>query len=489
MKPIECTRNPTQLGSMSSLSLSLKDIENQGVNNGNNHDNSSTRHSSFSDDGESLEAYLSGISENDYVKGPSYSGTEVLSPSFETVGPELEMHSILKGIGYSQIGRIQIRSVDAVLMLLELFVTSKPVVQKEVLILFLKLINEGHPSNLRMWMESGALQFLLEQAVEIEFAVLPYFFQLASSLGVYNIQNDEAKTLFQLAKDTTKSKEFQMQVLNVICNVLERNSPSDYFHFDGFDSYFLFKFPERFPSSRTGYTVAFWMKVSHFLENEFGLVSWQDQSGNAFELYMKKNLKQSNDISFCLCVRIQHGGSSGLTEDFLFDQYNFSHLENRWHHLVLCHLKQKIELIIDGESVQSGTLNYPPPFSKVITSCLGTRLNSSLLPREPLHVHEEEVEQLKQVSNMKNSCYCGQLGTVRFYEGIWDESSAFKVYSKGSLSSQSPRALGIELREFLSIKPQALEKKEKDAIILTSPIQASIPLSSTPPTELFIPPS
>lgn len=484
VKPIECTRNPTHLGSMSSLSLSLKDMENQGVQD--NHSNSSTRHSSFSEDGETLEAYL--ISEHEHTKGSSTSIVEpngvVENNSNQHAASELDMHSLLKGIGYVQTGRFQFRSVDASLMLMDLFAIAKPVVQKEVLILLIKLLVDGHPSNFRVLTESQTLKFLFSLAHEMDGSiVLPYFFQLVGSLGGYNIQTDEAKILLQLIQDKTKSRDFQMQVLYVICNILERRSPPSYFHFDGFDSYFLFKFPDRFPSARTGYTAAFWIQISHFLTDEFGLIGWQDQSGNTFELYIKKSFAQNRNTTYYLCIRIHNGG---LTEDFLFDQYNFADSSKmKWHHLVVTHIKQKIELIVDGESLQSGVLTYPT-VSKVSIAFLGTRLTPSIVYKDPTNdLFLEELDTFEKAP--KNSYFCGQLGTVRFFEGIWDEATAFKVYSKGSLYPQSPRNLGVELREFLTIKSQTLEKKESKEVV-TVPVQTNIPLSSTPPTELFLPP-
>lgn len=45
---------------------------------------------------------------------------------------------------------------------------------------------------------------------------------------------------------------------------------------------------DRFPSSRTGYTISCWLKVNYFLSDEAGLFGWQDTTKHCvFEVYFK----------------------------------------------------------------------------------------------------------------------------------------------------------------------------------------------------------
>lgn len=166
--------------------------------------------------------------------------------------------------------------------------------------------------------------------------------------------------------------ETQMQMLYAMERISERTDPAYYFSFDGCDGTFI-TFPlDKFPAVRIGYTVSCWIKVTTFLENETGVLCFEDPLGDytLFELYFK-TLDMSNRQ--CLCVRMQHHPLP--PEDFVFDGFDFSDT-GVWHHIAFVHGKQGTSLFVDGCSISAySTFSYPRPTGKEKPFCavLGRR--------------------------------------------------------------------------------------------------------------------
>jgi hypothetical protein len=226
---------------------------------------------------------------------------------------------------------------------------------------------------------------------------------------------------------------------------------------------------ERFP--KNGYTLSCWLKVDYFMNEECVLFSWQDQSGrNIFDMYFKALTNTSDGSNrFCLCVQTQH--FSLPAEHFIFDGYSFAEC-GTWHHLVFTHTKQKADLFIDGEFVQSCTLNYPSNATKdrIMAASLGHAAASN-------NASNNETADKKLPKIRSKGPFYGQVGALHFLEGTWDESTSCRVYSKGSLFAQPFRSLGIEAKEFLVINP-IMNKETSVVVAAPSVVPVAVTLSS-----------
>ncbi len=432
--------------------MSLKERDNNQT-----HSNSSSRHSSFSEDGENFEFYLN---------GEKIEAVQEKRKEEENDGGKMEDHSssyFMKGVDYAQLSRIQLRNGDCVMMIIDLLPIGDSRTQGEVLQLLIKLM-ESNPTNKKIFCLAQGLKHLLNLANESDEVVQSSYFQLIASLGSYDISPSEVRILFDLAslslaKGATnkhKERELQMQLLFVIGSIMERRAPLHYFHFNGVDHFAQFKLVERFP--KNGYSLSCWIRANYFLHEECKLLSWQDQTGRTVLDMHFKALTSTTDGTnkYCLCVQTQNLGFP--PENFVFDNYNFVEC-GAWHHLVFAHAKQKADLYIDGEFVQSCSLNYPTNVTKErivsLTICKNIEQQPPQSTPKKQHRHHRK----------SNGSFCGQIGALHFVEGVWDELTACKVYTKGTLYTLPFRLLGIDNKEFLTINPQNYEQGKEHVCV------------------------
>eukprot|EP01133_Synstelium_polycarpum_P014975 gene14975-17709_t len=429
---------------------------------------------------------------------------------------------------YTLLGRSCIRSPDAAFMLVDLLPQSPAHIQQHNLLLLMKIL-ESNPQNKRMLCAAQGLKFLLHLSHQSPEETQSYYSRLIVVLGLYDISPSEVRLLFDLAcfpsfashpqlaahaaasapplsllagADTRRKNELQMQVLYVIGTLTERKTPPLYFHFDGFDSSIALASIERFPSARSGYTFAAWIKAEYFLSDEAGLFSWQDGAeNNIVEVYLKAlPASHGGEAASKRYLCVQTRAYPAPPETFSFDKFAFSECGN-WHHIVVTHSRAKISLYVDGKFVQNcSTLNYPRLITKdkPIQGIIGRRTynaaNTSALNTDAPNSSNNSSSNLSQLiaaSQLQNSLnqqpsshssfnslssidpyfvastlltqqitswhdrgyFCGQMGTIHFFEGIWEAPSCLKVYSRGNLYNNSYKQLGIENKEFLVIKP------------------------------------
>ncbi|CAJ0763127.1 8442_t:CDS:10 [Entrophospora sp. SA101] len=229
-----------------------------------------------------------------------------------------------------------------------------------------------------------------------------------------------AKGFFKIDYDPFFLREVQSQMIYAIERISERMDPSCYFNFNGFDSSLQTIPMDKFPNVKNGYTLSLWVKVTAFLENEIGLLCYEDLTGanTTFELYFKKI---DQPYRYCLCVKTQQFPLP--PEDFVFDGFSFQQTLV-WHHIVFVHSKDGTSLIVDGSSMQSYDMfNSPKAMGKEkIVAVVGRR-------------------------------------------GLWDETIAEKVFNQGPAYSKNYRVLGIENKEFISVHPQSYLSIEQKLIL------------------------
>jgi hypothetical protein len=349
-----------------------------------------------------------------------------------------------------------IRDHRAARMLIELVRITDPVhlIAHHEFFMFLLLLCETEPQNKRLLGECGLMDTLVDailrriysvamaapsfpllaarSVLPMDWSMLIPYKRLISSLAVYDCPAEMAKLLWELCLNPYRVfsqltmdepptsptnlpspgahqptghpashitvQDTQMQLLDVLNRVAKRAEPSDYFVFDGMDGVFESSGLDRFPSTKTGYTLSMWIRLGRMTGGEVGFLCFEDPSCyapsstgcNQFELYFRElstnrllvrrastassssTTGAASSVSaaterpstrYCLCLHI-HSHSSP-PEDFVFDAYDFSHASSRkstgqFVHVVFSHGRHGISLMVDGRLIQTfQTQSFP----------------------------------------------------------------------------------------------------------------------------------
>ncbi|KAI8051498.1 hypothetical protein BDF22DRAFT_744509 [Syncephalis plumigaleata] len=259
---------------------------------------------------------------------------------------------------------------------------------------------------------------------------------------------------YYTSPSTTIIGELQHELLLALLEIATRLDPVYMFSFDGAGAHLTFPL-DKLPGHKTGYTLSCWLRVTAFLGDDTGFLCYEDAQGCFFELYFRR-LAQSNRC--CLCVRTQQHPMP--PEDFVFYGYDFTNAPG-WHHVVLAHSRQDMTLFIDGQLVQTcNTFHYPRASSRdrVCTGVIGRRGHGSAI----------------------GEYFCGQLSGMIFFEGIWRESIARRVFDQGPRFTEQFRTLlNIDHREALSIDPKTCFSDTSTTTTTTTTIAATAITTTT----------
>ena len=480
-KPVECSRNPLESLTLSSLSLSLKE---RNLNNDANTSSSSSRRSSFSNDEE--QQHVDDVDEDDVNIETFLSNPQIEeSDSRDDMVVEYDSNRNSFIVEYSTkrrldtnsfyLNRIQIRSKDSALFILEvlsIFASkSTSQTQIEVLNILLKLL-DANPKNKSIFCSVQAVKYLLNLASQCSEDLSGIYFQLVACIGSYDISPSEVRILFDLAslslansneEDKIKrEKDLQMELLNAIANITERKSPLSYFHFNGFDDYFEIKL-DRFP--RNTYSIAFWCRIEHFIYDGSPLFSFKDSSNkHIMSIYFKQEkLNKESSMRHYLCVETQthpYPSEKVLLEECYFVE------GGSWHHIAFTHSKQKFEFFMDGEIVQSASINYPTTLTK-------EKINSLIIGKRTI---------LNQNNRVSTDVYfSGYLSSIHLYDGTLDDIQCAKLFSFGHSTINTPK---LDIKEWLIINPLSYYNDISNNTTINNNTPPTLPNSS-----INIPPS
>jgi hypothetical protein len=178
------------------------------------------------------------------------------------------------------------------------------------------------------------------------------------------------------------------------------------------------------------------------LEEESGVLALVEPSGNVLlEIYFKA-FKTKDGIHFGLGLTATPLPAAA-PETLLLDRLSFTETDG-WRNLVITHVKQKVEIFVDGTLAHTGTLHYPA--AKAVQLHLGKCRN-------------------------RHTFYCGEIARLMIHEGLWDKAHIQRNCAKGIFYAGSLKALGIENRELLALAVPA--KEAKDAALPAGPEQSS----------------
>ena len=328
---------------------------------------------------------------------------------------------------------MKIRNTDAILMLIRLLPSSSLDAQSEVLRLLMALL-ESNPHNKALIHAADQFSAILLLGEDAPVQVRHDYFHLAALLGSYSISQEDSKTLLESAK-YCEDPAVQMEFLFVIHRITQRPNPPNFFHFGEDGGTLQVGLVDRFPSSRTGYSFACWMRIDLFRSNEVGLLTWTDQAGNVlFDLYFKKFTYENNVERYCLAVRTQNIPMA--SEHFCFDSYVFTEA-SPWHHLTFVHVKQDVMLYINGTLVEkNSSLNYPRTVSK----------DHAMKVRIGYHLTEDKVD----------GYFCGSIASLRFISGALDATAVQQLYAYGSAEDASVAMTSAGQKEFLVVDPSSV---------------------------------
>jgi hypothetical protein len=244
-------------------------------------------------------------------------------------------------------------------------------------------------------------------------------------------------------EESSEMRESQMQMLYVIGRLAERSAPFAYFHFDGEGEGLALDPRGKFPSSNTGYTFMCWLQADRFFDVETPLLTLGDKSGPAFfELLFLVDPK--NQPVRSLAVRSRQG-------TYVFRRSAIEAGTQEWRHLVMCHHREQLYLLLDGVLLSTfDNVAYPSVTKSGPIAKIGTAVRAGA------------------------GAFCGSTGTLLFLEGILTRKAARALYEIGTLSQlrSDLRGLGVLNKQFLACEPQG----EGVTTIATSP-------AASPPTS------
>jgi len=309
LTPLPCSRAHINSVTLSSLSLSLKEmrapkeggggkeeIKEGGVEEKEEEEEeeNATSHQSFSDEEEDPEEEK-GVEEEDVFSSSLFPAfpkvKEFVSPSFH---PSLSIKE-----EYKILTKLEIRSPEAALMILDVLLCASISTQQEIFSLLLKLLHYNL-LNAHLFSLAMGIKFLVNLSYQIDERLESSYFRFIAALGLYDISLPDAKLLFDLGgmgkgegrdkkeekikeeekqegaeeakrdegeslspppspsqiptsprwKDKSytflspsqlegKEKELQLQTLFIIGSLAERKDPSSYFHFNGVDDFLV----------------------------------------------------------------------------------------------------------------------------------------------------------------------------------------------------------------------------------------------------------
>jgi len=232
--------------------------------------------------------------------------------------------------------------------------------------------------------------------------------------------------------------KIQLNMLYTIEKLSEKANPFCFFNFDGIDGCFKTCSISNYQFLKQGYTFSCWINIRAFMEDEIGLISFENQQklGIPLEVYFKSF---SNSGHYCLCMRIQHWPLP--PEDFVFDGFDFSDI-GVWHYIMYTHDGKTTTLYVDGDLIQTyETSNYQKYTNsdKDVFAVIGRKGTTQKDDKHP------------------KGFFCGLIGTVHFAEGIWNESICEMIYNKGP--AYSYKDLVLPTKELITIYPHLYLKE------------------------------
>ncbi|OUM65256.1 hypothetical protein PIROE2DRAFT_60175 [Piromyces sp. E2] len=232
--------------------------------------------------------------------------------------------------------------------------------------------------------------------------------------------------------------KIQLNMLYTIEKLSEKANPFCFFNFDGIDGYFKINLFNNNTFLNQGYTFSCWINTRAFIDEEIGLVYFENQQklGIPLEVYFKSF---SNSGHYCLCIRIQHWPLP--PEDFVFDGFDFSDI-GVWHYIMFTYDGKTSVLYVDGDLIQTyETSNYQKftNSDKDLNAIIGKKSN------------------IQDDNNNSKGYFCGLIGTVHFAEGIWNEATCEMIYNKGP--AYSYKDLSLPTKELITIYPHLYLKE------------------------------
>ncbi|ORX46401.1 hypothetical protein BCR36DRAFT_585219 [Piromyces finnis] len=235
--------------------------------------------------------------------------------------------------------------------------------------------------------------------------------------------------------------KIQLNMLYTIEKLSEKANPFCFFNFDGIDGYFRINTFNDSIILNQGYTFSCWINIRAFIDNEIGLIYFENQQklGIPLEVFFKSF---SNSGHYCLCMRIQHWPLP--PEDFVFDGFDFSEI-GVWHYIMFTYDGKTSVLYVDGDLIQTyETSNFQ-------------KFTNSDKDFDVIIGKKSDIQ--NNGNNSSKGYFCGLIGTVHFAEGIWNEATCEMIYNKGP--AYSYKDLKLPTRELITIYPHLYLKETK----------------------------
>jgi hypothetical protein len=192
---------------------------------------------------------------------------------------------------------------QAIQMLFGLLPACTVDTQQRVTTLLLNIFEHNAPNKSLLCAADGMLSFL-ELARGAEGLLQSHYFRLAASLGLHTVTLEQSKFLFRQAYQrppstaAARDREFHMETLCLIGRLSERVQPLSFVNFDGVSgAHLVARIDGRFPSPKVGFAFSCWLKLTHFLSDEVGFLSFRDSNNRAiYELFFKRVPKKAQSM-------------------------------------------------------------------------------------------------------------------------------------------------------------------------------------------------
>lgn len=247
----------------------------------------------------------------------------------------------------------------------------------------LSSLMDANPLNCRALCDVGIPLYLLLLGGFSPERVQPLYLQLSAELMSYSIKPQELRLLFGLAAGGgdawrkfvagegeawgtmgkiiepiaaagTPPRDMQMQLLHVIGKVVEHDSPSTYFHFDGTKAGIRISLKEKLGAAKGGYTIAGWVRPGAFSDHAASTLLAVGGGTKGFyevQFCTKRMRKKSGDggLTAFLRVVIKGGeGGEGIGGGSGWHVMTFQDFEwkegGSWHYVVVSHNRTGLQV-------------------------------------------------------------------------------------------------------------------------------------------------
>lgn len=354
----------------------------------------------------------------------------------ESENTVMMLSSVRRSAAEPRLSAIRFHDTKAALMVLLLIPSATLDIQRRA-ISHLLLLLACNPTNIRSLCDMHVLTLLLRLCLTLHESLLDVYFELITTIGLYDTTSLEAGLLFRLGMLEYDSQEeisesrfwdIRTRTLQVIQRLATRNAPLYFMNLDGKHEGHLLPAITRFPGPKVGYSISCWFRISNFVNENAEILSLGVSEDTLLQVSIRPNSEK-----YTLCFEDE--------DRYVCEESGASNWEE-WRHLVIVQCQPYVFIFSNG---------------KLIDQVMHSSWAYIATKNRPVW--------LKLGGNDPNKYFAGQLGNAHFLEGMLAKKQVTSLFHAGcDLEYAGFKSIGIELKKLSSVEMKELSSTETDRL-------------------------